>query len=101
LSGFSSGQDARAFLAETVPGLGMKEASHFLRNIRFSDSLAILDSHILDFLIQRSLVSDAFTRGLSPKRYMEIERIMKAVADTHHLSLAVLDMAIWKCGRRA
>ena len=37
----------RKWLADTVKGLGYKEASHFLRNIGFGDQLAILDRHIL------------------------------------------------------
>jgi N-glycosylase/DNA lyase len=93
---YDSGEEARLFLARTIPGLGMKEASHFLRNIRFSDSLAILDSHILSFLKRTALVNEQFPISLSPRRYMEIEQIMKAVADSCSLSLAVLDMTIWE-----
>ena len=38
----------RNFIAENVKGYGLKEASHFLRNIGKSDNqIAILDRHIL------------------------------------------------------
>jgi N-glycosylase/DNA lyase len=99
LNGFDSGEAARWFLAATIPGLGMKEASHFLRNVKFSDSLAILDSHILTFLKQTALLSQRFSNGLTPRRYTEIEGIMKAVAENSNLSLAVLDMAVWEYTR--
>jgi N-glycosylase/DNA lyase len=37
----------RSWLVENIKGLGMKEASHFLRNIGFGNDLAIIDRHIL------------------------------------------------------
>jgi len=40
----------REDLAENIKGLGMKEASHFLRNIGFKD-FAIVDFHIIDILL--------------------------------------------------
>ena len=39
--------EAREWLVENVKGLGMKESSHFLRNVGFGD-VAIVDFHIVD-----------------------------------------------------
>jgi N-glycosylase/DNA lyase len=99
LSQHGSGEEARRFLAQLVPGLGMKESSHFLRNIKFSDSLAILDSHILNFLSMSALVGQQLPNGLTPRRYVQIEQIMKAVAENCGMSLGILDMAIWEFSR--
>ncbi len=41
-----SSRAARDWLVENITGLGMKEASHFLRNVGYLD-LAIIDKHIL------------------------------------------------------
>jgi N-glycosylase/DNA lyase len=99
LQSFSSGEKARDFLASTVPGLGLKESSHFLRNIKFCDSLAIIDTHVISFLNKSALLGKDSILSLTPRRYMELEQIMRAVAEKSSLSLSVLDMAIWQCAR--
>ena len=99
LDSYSSGEAARCFLASTVPGLGMKEASHFLRDIKFCDSLAVIDSHIIRFVNRSAVVAQHFPKSLSPRRYVELEQVMKVVAENRSLSLAVLDMAIWEYAR--
>ncbi len=48
LNSFIDPLELRNWLVENVKGLGMKEASHFLRNVGLSENqLAILDVHIL------------------------------------------------------
>ncbi len=44
----------RDWLVKNVKGLGMKEASHFLRNIGYND-VAIIDRHILRFMAAEGL----------------------------------------------
>jgi len=44
-----SAKEAREYLVDHVKGLGFKESSHFLRNIGFSDKVAIIDRHVLRF----------------------------------------------------
>ena len=39
--------ELREYLVENIKGIGMKEASHFLRNIGLGKDLAILDRHIM------------------------------------------------------
>src|SRR3990172_3753559 len=48
----------REWLAENVMGLGMKEASHFLRNIGLGGELAILDRHILKNLQEYGAIEE-------------------------------------------
>jgi len=75
----------REDLAENIKGLGMKEASHFLRNIGFKD-FAIVDFHIIDILVKNKIID-------RPKSL--IEQILKGLADKLKMSLAELDLYLW------
>ena len=55
-----------------VKGLGMKEASHFLRNVGRGKTIAILDRHILKNLKKYGAI-DGVPTSLTKKRYLEIE----------------------------
>ncbi|HNV97551.1 MAG TPA: N-glycosylase/DNA lyase [bacterium] len=84
--------DKRIWLVKNIKGLGMKESSHFLRNVGFFD-YAILDRHIINSLIDNSLIDDRKT--LTPKRYIEIEKIMAKIARNLSMSQGELDMYVW------
>ena len=86
--------DARRWLVRRIPGMGYKEASHFLRNIGFGDTLAILDRHILRYLVQYGVIP-ALPRSLTPRRYEAIEHEMRAFAARLGLPLAHLDLLLW------
>jgi N-glycosylase/DNA lyase len=82
----------RDWLAENIKGLGYKESSHFLRNVG-CDDYAIIDFHIIDILVENKLISRPKT--LNKKRYLEIEKILKKLADASDLTLAELDFYLW------
>ena len=84
--------EIRIWLAENVNGLGMKESSHFLRNIGYKD-FAIIDFHIVDLLVAENLIQKPKT--LTPKRYLEIENVLKEIAKKANLSQAELDLYLW------
>jgi N-glycosylase/DNA lyase len=92
LRSFRSERALREWLAENVKGLGLKEASHFLRNVGYTD-LAILDFHIIELLAKRNLVEK--TKTLTKKRYLKIEDLLKEIARSSNLSLAELDLYLW------
>ncbi len=86
----ADGRKAREKLL-AIKGLGMKEASHFLRNTGYRD-VAIVDRHILNLLNERGLVE----RGtLTPGKYMEIERLLEFMAKELGTDLARLDLYLW------
>lgn len=87
-----SESDLRDWVAANVKGLGMKEASHFLRNIGFTD-LAIIDFHIIDALVKYRMIKRPKT--LTRKRYLEIEGTLRRLADKVGVSLAELDLYLW------
>jgi len=72
--------------------LGLKEASHFLRNIGFDD-YAIIDFHIVDLLVKENLIKRPKT--ITPKIYLEIETVLKKLAIQVNLTLAELDLYLW------
>ena len=82
----------RKWLAGNVRGLGYKEASHFMRNIGFTD-VAIIDFHIIDLLVRYGLI--ARPKTLTPKKYLEIEGVLRDVAKNAGLNLAELDLYLW------
>lgn len=84
----------REWLVENVKGFGMKEASHFLRNIGLGESLAILDSHILKNL-QKYGVIDEVPKSLTEKKYLEIEGKMKDFAERIRIPFGELDLLLW------
>ena len=92
LAGFKDGKSAREWLVENVKGLGMKEASHFLRNIGYSD-VAIIDFHIIDLLVREGLIQRPKT--LTKRRYLKIESVLEGLAKRAGLSLGELDLYLW------
>jgi len=80
-------KEAREFLVENVKGMGMKEASHFLRNTGRTD-VAIIDRHIL-----RSMGKEV--KSISRKEYENAEKILENVARKTKTTLAELDLILW------
>jgi N-glycosylase/DNA lyase len=84
----------RETLAQEVKGLGMKEASHFLRNIGIGGELAILDRHILRNLVLYGVI-DEIPRSLPKKVYLEIELRMRLFSDEIGIPMDELDLVLW------
>jgi N-glycosylase/DNA lyase len=90
---FPETQQAREWLVENVYGIGLKEASHFLRNVGY-DGVAILDRHILALLQENGIIKEA-PKTLTRRRYLEIEELFKDLARKVNLSPAELDLYMW------
>lgn len=90
----SDPQWSRKWIVESVKGMGMKEASHFLRNIGFSNNqIAILDRHILKNLKDFDLIKE--TKIKSKKNYLEIEKIYLDFAKSINILPDELDLLWW------
>ena len=76
-----------------IKGLGYKEASHFLRNVGRRD-VAIIDRHVMRWMFEKGYI-DKIPKSLTPKRYVELEEILRRIAVNMGLSLAELDLIIW------
>lgn len=80
-----------------IKGLGMKEASHFLRNIGKSrNQLAILDRHILKNLLELGIINNIKVKN--NKDYLEKEQKLKKFSRKAKISLNALDLLFWKIG---
>jgi len=84
-------EERREWLVENIKGMGMKESSHFLRNVGYKD-YAIIDKHILKILYENNYIND---KKINPKRYIEIEKILSEIADELGMDLARLDLYLW------
>ncbi|MBS3086640.1 N-glycosylase/DNA lyase [Candidatus Pacearchaeota archaeon] len=92
LKNFSDEKTMRNWLAENIKGLGMKESSHFLRNIGYNN-VAIIDFHIIDFLSNHGLIEKP--KNLNRRKYLEIENILEELAEQTGTSLGELDLYLW------
>ncbi len=84
----------RDWLAENVKGLGLKEASHFLRNIGFYKDAAILDRHVLKNLVKLGVIAKA-PASLPNKKYLEIEKKLLEFCRKNKIKAEELDLALW------
>ncbi len=89
-----SAKDKRDWLIKNIKGLGMKEASHFLRNIGMSEELAILDRHILRRMKKLGIIKE-IPDSLSRKKYIEIERKLQRFSKKIGIPVAELDFVFW------
>ena len=85
-------REIREWLTKNIRGIGLKEASHFLRNIGYSD-LAIIDFHILDLLGRYGLIEKP--KRMTKSRYLRIEDELRRLSRDAGLSLAELDLYLW------
>lgn len=88
-------RSARRYLVLEVPGLGPKQASLFLRNIGYTNEIAVLDVHVLTYMNWVGLI-EARTRRVSTVR--TYERLEDAFIE-HVYSLGYapdrFDLAVW------
>lgn len=90
---FKDIQFKRDFLVKNVKGLGLKEASHFLRNIGYRD-LAILDRHILKNLVKLKVIKEV-PKSLTPKTYLDIEKKFLDFSKKVKIPMDELDLLFW------
>lgn len=85
--------EKRNWIAANVKGLGMKEASHFLRNIGYRN-LAILDRHILKHLVLCGLF-DEIPKVSSKNDYLAVEKTFLKFANKVKIPIDELDLLFW------
>lgn len=86
-------EEKRNRLAADLKGFGMKESSHFLRNIGF-ESLAILDRHILKHLKICRVINE-IPKSLNKKKYLEIEKLYRDFSAKINIPIDELDLLFW------
>jgi N-glycosylase/DNA lyase len=87
--------ELRDWLIENVKGLGIKEASHFIRNMGFgNEQLAILDRHILKNLKELGVIEE-IPKVITRTIYLEIENKMREFSKRIKIPMYELDMLLW------
>jgi N-glycosylase/DNA lyase len=86
--------NARNKLADNVLGWGMKEASHFLRNIGYGNDVCILDRHILRQLKEYGVIT-SIPNSMNKGEYIAIENDMRHFAQEIDIPIAALDLLFW------
>jgi len=94
LENLSSDNHRRDWLFKNIKGLGMKESSHFLRNIGYKN-VAIIDFHIIDLLVKEGLIERPKNKSLTPKKYLEIENLLQKLGEKTNTNLGELDLYLW------
>ena len=89
----ASGEEFREWLVENLKGYGLKEASHFLRNIGYRN-LAILDRHILKNLRKYGVIEE-IPKTLTKAKYFEIEKKFKDFSEKIGIDMDELDLLFW------
>jgi thermostable 8-oxoguanine DNA glycosylase len=79
---------------ESVNGIGSKTARFFVLHSRPDARVAVLDTHILKYL--KAFGLDVPKTTPSKKKYAEIEKLFITIADSMAVSIAELDLHIWK-----
>ncbi|MCX6742123.1 MAG: N-glycosylase/DNA lyase [Candidatus Pacearchaeota archaeon] len=83
----------REQLVKNIKGLGMKEASHFLRNLGY-ENFAILDTHVLKTLKENGMIKE-IPKTLTKNKYLEIEKVLEKLAGKLNISQAELDLYLF------
>lgn len=85
--------DKRNKIKESIEGYGYKEASHFMRNIGYTN-LAILDRHILKHLVLCKVYME-IPKVSSAKQYFAVERKFLKFAIEVGIPMDELDLLFW------
>jgi N-glycosylase/DNA lyase len=85
--------ELRNQLAERVNGFGLKEASHFLRNIG-RRGLAIIDRHLLTNLVRCGVYQDTPSVSTASK-YHTVERAFQSYCHEIGINMDEVDLLFW------
>jgi len=88
-------REMRIKIMQSSVGIGPKQSSLFLRNIGFTDRLAILDSHVLRYMFLVGLINVKTQTVSTLTRYQEIEEYLRSYTNRLGANLAYFDTAIW------
>ncbi len=101
LSDIFDPKQMRRQIVKEIPGLGPKQASTFLRNVGKTYDLAILDTHVLRFMLMQNLLCLRYMNIGTISAYERTERVVVDYAVGFGYPPGYLDWAIWATMRAA
>lgn len=94
LNNYSLASKARIELVRTALGIGPKQASLFLRNVGYTDDLAVLDIHVLRYMGMRGMTNLKVSPS-SLHAYEKTENRLLEHSSALGFTVGCLDQAIW------
>lgn len=86
--------ELRNILHKKIRGIGMKESSHFIRNIGKGENIAILDRHILKNM-QRFEVIENIPATINEKKYLDLEQKLLNFSRDIKIPPDHMDFLLW------
>ncbi len=94
LGSFGDIEIARRWFVTNAKGLGPKQASMFLRNVGASYDLAVLDRHLINYMVMMGLTADPRPiRRMADYRRDEV--VLRDHAASFGLPVGFFDWAVW------
>jgi N-glycosylase/DNA lyase len=88
--------ELREHIRNNVYGFGLKQATHYLRNIGYSENLAIIDTHIINFLNTYLFPKHRSKKNFTNNDYLKYENKFRCLCKNLNLKMALFDVAVWK-----
>jgi N-glycosylase/DNA lyase len=88
-------RDLRKLFVDTFMGLGPIQASMLLRNVGAADDIAILDTHILEYLRMKGLRAESSAPLQTLAAYERVERVLLKQANKLNYRPSSFDSAVW------
>jgi N-glycosylase/DNA lyase len=85
----------RRELVRICPGIGPKQASHFLKNVGYSDELAIIDRHIIKYMEMTDNNININSQLGRLDKYEHVESIYINAISKFKFPVAIVDQAMW------
>ncbi len=82
----------REWLVENLKGIGWKGASHFLRNIGYGNSFAIISGHIVSQLSEAGIIEE---RPSNREQYLRAEKKLQDLSRELDIPVQELDLVLW------
>lgn len=86
--------ESRRWFAENVKGISWKGSSHFLRNIGYGDSFAIISGHIAAQIYELGL-TESPKQPVDEEEYMETEEKIREFSSEIGIGVKELDLVLW------
>ena len=87
-------EKTRKWFAENIKGLSWKGASHFLRNIGYGNSFAILSSHTVSILFDLDVIK-ASEPPKNEEEYLKMEEKVQEFSREIDIDIQALDLVLW------
>lgn len=94
LNSIENERELRDELVKKIKGIGLKEASHFLRNIGISKNLVIVDRHILRSAFKYKIIKK-IPKTITKKIYLRIENKILKFSKKTGIPPNHLDFLFW------